>query len=41
MIQTPENSEKPNFGPDLDLLGPNSGHHFFFFFFQKSGCVSY
>ena len=36
MIQTPENSEKPNFGPDLDLLGPNSGHHFFFFFFFKN-----
>ena len=24
MIQTQENGEKPNFGPDLDPLGPNS-----------------
>ena len=30
--QTQENGKKTNFGPDLDLLGPNSGRHFFFFF---------
>ena len=22
-VQTQENGEKPNFGPDLDMLGPN------------------
>ena len=30
MIQTQENGEKPYFGPDLGLLGQNSGRHFFF-----------
>ena len=34
--QTQENGKKTNFGPDLDLLGPNSGRHFFFFFFFKN-----
>ena len=32
MIQTQENGEKPYFGPDLGLLGQNSGRHFFFSF---------
>ena len=32
MIQTQENGEKPNFGPDLGQLGPNSDRQFFFFF---------
>ena len=39
MIQTQENGEKPYFGPDLGLLGQNSGRHFFFF--QKSGFASH
>ena len=30
MIQTQENGKKPHFGPDLGLLGPNSGRQFFF-----------
>ena len=30
MIQTPENGEKPHFGPDLGLLAPNLGHENFF-----------
>ena len=29
MIQTKGNSEKPNFGPDLGLLSPNSGRQNF------------
>ena len=29
MIQTQLNGEKPNFGPDLGSLGPNSGGLFF------------
>ena len=29
MIQLQENGEKPHFGPDLDLLGSNSGHQTF------------
>ena len=33
MIQTQLNGEKPNFGPDLGSLGPNSGG----LFFHKSG----
>ena len=31
MIQIQENGEKPDFGPDLGPLRPNSGRHFFFF----------
>ena len=34
MIQTQENGKKPNFGPDLGQLGPNSDCQFFFFFFK-------
>ena len=30
-IQTQENSKKLHFGPDLGLLGPNSGRQFSFF----------
>ena len=30
MIQTQENCKKPNFGPDLGSLGPNSGYQLFF-----------
>ena len=30
MIQTQENGEKPRFGPDLGMFGPNSGRQFFF-----------
>ena len=26
MIQTQENREKPHFGSDVGILGPNSGH---------------
>ena len=29
IIETQENDEKPHFGPDLGLLGPNSGCQFF------------
>ena len=29
MIQTQEDGENPHFGPDLDLLRPNSGHEIF------------
>ena len=29
MIQPQENGKKPNFGPGLGPLGPNSGCHFF------------
>ena len=29
MIQLQENGEKPHFGPDLGLLGSNSGHQTF------------
>ena len=29
MIQAKENGEKPNFGPDLDPLVPNSGQQIF------------
>ena len=25
IVQTQENNEKPHFGPDLGLFGPNSG----------------
>ena len=31
-------TNKPNFGPNFGLFGPNSGQHFFF---QKSGFVSH
>ena len=41
MIQTQENGKKPNFGPDLGQLGPNSDCQFFFFFFQNFGIVSH
>ena len=41
IIQTQENSEKPHFGPDLGLLGPNSVHIFFFFFFPKNLVTRY
>ena len=30
IVQTQENDEKPHFGPDLGLFGPNSGRQFFF-----------
>ena len=30
MIKTQENDEKPDFGPELGPLGPNSGSQFFF-----------
>ena len=30
MIQTQENDQKPQSGPDLGLLGPNLGCNFFF-----------
>ena len=30
MIQTQKNCEKPNFGPDLGPLDPNSGREIFF-----------
>ena len=36
MIQTQLNGKKPNFGPDLGPLGPNSGG----LFFPKSGFVT-
>ena len=29
MIQLQKNGEKPHFGPDLGLLGSNSGHQTF------------
>ena len=31
VIQTQENGKKPHFRPDLDPLGPNSGHQNFFY----------
>ena len=31
MIQTQEDGEKSQFGPDLGPLGPNSSHQYFFF----------
>ena len=31
MIQTHEIGEKPYFGPDFGLSGPNWGHQFLFF----------
>ena len=37
LIQLKENGKTPHFGPDLGLLGSNSGH----LFFQKSGFVSH
>ena len=30
MTQTQETGEKPRFGPDLGILGPNWGGQFFF-----------
>ena len=30
MTQTQENREKPRFGPDIGMLGRNSGRYFFF-----------
>ena len=38
MIQTQENGEKPHFGLDLGLLGPNLGCQIFF---QKSGFLNH
>ena len=32
MIETQENDKKPQFGPDLDPLSPNSDRQLFFFF---------
>ena len=38
IIRTQENGEKPHFGPDLGLLGPNFGCQIFF---QKSAFLNH
>ena len=41
MIQTQKNGEKPDFGPDLGPLGPNSGRRFSFFENVASSATRY
>ena len=41
MIQTQKNGEKPDFGPDLGPLGPNSGRRFSFFKNVASSATRY
>ena len=36
MIQTQENGKKPDFRPDIGLLGPNSGREMFFKYLASS-----
>ena len=40
MIQIQANGEKPDFGPDLGPLNPNSGFHFFFKRFKDNLCFA-
>ena len=35
MIQTQENGENPQFGPNIGPLVPSSGRQFFFLFFKN------